>query len=89
MNVSNLTVSSFDTQIDLPMIMRIRSKNPKIPITIMSQFSRTGLQGSLESPKSPPVVHHVPESQEQTCSALSDCEQRPFIPHASSTFPAY
>jgi len=58
-------------------------------MTIMSQFSRTGLQGSLDSPKSPPVVHHVPESHEHSCWALSDCEQRPFIPHASSTFLAY
>ena len=70
------------------MIIRIRSKNPKIPITIISQFSRTGLQGSLDSPKSPPVVHHVPESQEQTCgwSPVTGCEQRPFVPHASTTF---
>ena len=61
-------------------------------MTMINQFSRTGLQGSLDSPKSPPVVHHVPESHEQTCGwSFPDtgCEQRPFVPHASTTFAAY
>ena len=60
-------------------------------MTIMSQFSKTGLQGSLEPPNSPPVVHHVLESHEHTCSSspVNGCEQRPFVPQASSMFPAY
>ena len=60
-------------------------------MTIINQFSRTGLQGSAPSPKFPassvPVVHQVSEGQEQTWSEFrSACEQFPFAPHASLIF---
>ena len=58
------------------MMMSTINKKPKMAITIMSQFSRTGLHGSAPSPKlsgsSAPVVHHVSVGHEQTWSLSMD-----------------
>ena len=74
--------------------MRTMSKKPKTPMTMINQFSRTGLQGSALSPKllgsSPfPEVHQVSEGQEQTWfESTSDWAHSPLAPQYWPIFPA-
>ena len=66
-NVDSLGVkiTNLIKKLFLPIMSRIRSKKAMTAITMMSQFFKTGAQGSFPFPKSPPVVHHSLFSQLQ------------------------
>ena len=62
-------ITNLIKKIFLPIMSRIRSKKAMTAITMMSQFFKTGAQGSFPFPKSPPVVHHSLFSQLQVWSS--------------------